>query len=61
VARDAYGVRYSRTIRWFEPQNHQMDGFTGLGLKTLTEVLRNRRHVAASRRSYLIEGAVAVG
>jgi hypothetical protein len=46
-AEDAYGVRYSRAVWWFEPQNHRC-GFTGLCLKTQVEVpRRNIRHVAA--------------
>jgi hypothetical protein len=50
VAGDAYEVRYSRTVWWFGPQNHQVDGFTGLSLKTRAEVpRRNGWHVAASR------------
>jgi hypothetical protein len=46
-------MEYATAAVWgFGPQNHRVDGFTGLSLKTRTEVLRrNGRHVAASRSS----------
>jgi hypothetical protein len=42
----------SRAVWWFGPQNHRVDGFMGLGLKTWAEVLRrNGHHMVASRSS----------
>jgi hypothetical protein len=52
VAGDAYGVRYSQRFGGFGPQNHRVDRFTGLGLKTRVDVpRRDGRHVAASKSS----------
>jgi hypothetical protein len=50
-AGDAYGVRYSRAVWWFGPQNHRWQVY-GFGPQTRAEVpRRNGRHVAASRSS----------
>jgi hypothetical protein len=50
-AGDAYGVRYSRAVWWFGPQNHRWRVY-GLSLKIRAEVpRRNGRHVAASGSS----------
>jgi hypothetical protein len=35
VTGEAYGVRYSRTVWWFGPQNHRADGFRVWASKVL--------------------------
>ena len=50
---DAYGVRYSRWVSRFRPQN------TGGGFEEWTT--RGGIEELASRLSYLMKGAVAVG
>jgi hypothetical protein len=54
VVGDAYGVCYSRAVWWFGPQN------PGGGSEE-ERTARGGIEEFASRRSYLMKGAVAVG
>jgi hypothetical protein len=63
---DAYGVHYSWAVWWFGPQNHRcrFHGFgpqkPGGGSKQ-ERTSRDGIEELASRRSYLMKGAVAIG
>jgi hypothetical protein len=66
VAGDAYGVRYSRVVWWFGPQNHRWlvsrvwASKPGRGFEE-KRTARGGIEEFASRRSYLMKGAVVVG